>query len=423
MVTDGFRHLIRQRQLARMVGDVERAKRLRNQVNRAAPKLRRQFYQSKIASIEATSSREWWKHMKTLLGNSPGGQNEMLGLANAFTGVDMDTLVNRMNACFVSISENLPKLRATHPIFDIKEPLPVKFTISVSDTKLALDKNKVNKTTGRIPPWALTDCSHLLATPVTALFNSSLREGVLPKLWKTATIIPVSKKHPPVTIENDIRPISLTPIIVKVFELLVLKWVDVCVKPQTDDKQYGGMAGTCTTDALVEMLHKWYESIDVTGNFVRVLFLDYSKAFDLINHDILLNLMTGMEVPAYLVRLMAAFVLDREQRVKIGEAVSNPAYPNGGVPQGTLSMPKHFLVHINDLQTPCPIYKYVDDSTIFEICNQDMVSVIQDSADLVEQWSCNNDMRINTTKTKEMVICFRRDRTFSAIYLNEWKLY
>ena len=54
--------------------------------------------------------------MKTLLGNSPGGQNEVLGLANAITGGDMDTLVNRMNECFVSIREDLPRLRATHPI-------------------------------------------------------------------------------------------------------------------------------------------------------------------------------------------------------------------------------------------------------------------------------------------------------------------
>ena len=307
--------------------------------------------------------------MKTLLGNSPGGQNEMLRLANAFTGGDMDTLVNHMSECFVSISEDLPRLRATHPIFDIKEPLPTKFTISVSATKLALDSIKVNKATGSvgIPPWALKECSHLLAAPVAAIFNSFLREGVLPRLWKTASVIPLSKKHPPVTIENDLRPISLTPIIAKVFESLVLKWVDVYVKQQIDDKQYGGMAGTCTTDALVEMLHKWHESIDVTGIFVRVFFLDCCKSFDLINHDILLNKMVGMEVPAHLVRWMAAFLLDREQRVKIGDAVSKPGYPNGGVPQGTLSGSKHFLVHINDLETSCPIYKYVDDSTIFEI--------------------------------------------------------
>ena len=119
-----------------------------------------------------------------------------------------------------------------------------------------------------------------------------------------------------------------------------------------------------------------------------------------------------MEVPAHLVQRMAAFLLDREQRVNIGDAVSKPGYPNGGVPRGPLSGPKHFLVNINDLQTPCPIFKYVEDSTIFEICNQDMVPVIQDSADVVEQWSCNNGMRINTTKTKEMVICFTRDITF-----------
>jgi len=132
--------------------------------------------------------------------------------------------------------------------------------------------------------------------------------------------------------------------------------------------------------------------------------------------------MTGIEVPAHLDRWMAAFLLDREQRVKIGDAVSKPGYPNGGVPPRDFIRAKTLLVHINDLQTPCPMYKYVDDSTIFEICNQDMVYVSQDSADLVEQWSCNNDMRINTTNTKEMVMCFRRDRTLvdslPYIYMN-----
>ena len=182
------------------------------------------------------------------------------------------------------------------------------------------------------------------------------------------------------------------------------------------------MTGICTAYALVEMLHKLYESTYVTGKFVRVLFIYYSKAFDLINHDILLIKIVGMEVPVHLVRWMAAFLLDREQRVKIGDAVSKPGFPNGGVPQGTLSGPKHVLVHINDLQTSCSVYKYIENSTIFEICNQTMVSVVRDSADIGEQCSCNNDMRINTTKTKEMVICFRKDRIFidslPYIYIN-----
>ena len=108
-------------------------------------------------------------------------------------------------------------------------------------------------------------------------------------MHRSATVIPLSKKHPPGTVENDIRPISLTPIMAKVFESLVLKLVDICVKPQIDDRQFGVMAGTCTTDVLDEMLHKWCEATYVTDNFVRVLFLDYRKAFYLINNDILID--------------------------------------------------------------------------------------------------------------------------------------
>ena len=77
--------------------------------------------------------------------------------------------------------------------------------------------------------------------------------------------------------ENDIRPISLIPILAKVFESLVLKWVDICGKPQIDDRQFGGVAGSCTTDVLVEMLGGMkYEATEVTGKFVRVLFIQES---------------------------------------------------------------------------------------------------------------------------------------------------
>ena len=197
--------------------------------------------------------------------------------------------------------------------------------------------------------------AHLLAAPVTAIFNSSLREGKIPDLWKTATVVPVPKKHPPGSLENYIRPISLTPILAKVFEAIVLNWVDDVITPQLDERQFGGLAGIGTTDALVEMVHTWCEVAE--DAIVRVLIVDYSKAFDHINHEILIAKLCGMCLPAHLVRSMAAFLIDRQQSVRIGDTVSNKGYPNGGVTQGTLSGPKNLLVHINDLQTPCPIFK------------------------------------------------------------------
>ena len=72
-------------------------------------------------------------------------------------------------------------------------------------------------------------------------------------LWKTAHVIPLPKKQPPRSIEKVIRPISLTPIVSKIFESIVMKWVDHILEDKIDDKQFGGEVGTSTTDALVEI--------------------------------------------------------------------------------------------------------------------------------------------------------------------------
>ena len=150
---------------------------------------------------------------------------------------------------------------------------------------------KTGKATGpdNIPAWVLKDHAYTLASPLTAIFNSSLREGVLPQEWKKANVIPLPKANPPMSVEKDIRPISLTPIAAKVFESLVMKWFDGIVRDQIDDKQFGGISGTSTTDALVEMIHRWSEATDKLHTYVRVVMLDFRKAFDLINHRILIN--------------------------------------------------------------------------------------------------------------------------------------
>ncbi len=95
--------------------------------------------------------------------------------------------------------------------------------------------------------------------------------------------------------------------------------------------------------------------------------------------------------------------------LKIDGVYSGYGHPNGGIPQGTVTGSQKFLVHINDLQTSCPLYKYVDDETLFEICSATSVSLLQESVDIVSKWIKQNNMIINASKTKEMVICFCKD--------------
>ena len=224
-----------------------------------------------------------------------------------------------MNDFFVSVSDHLPRLNKSHKVFDVNEELPDQYVISVCTTFKALESVKANKATGpdNIPAWVLRNYANVLAPPLTAMFNNSLREGVLPMEWKMANVIPLPKTSPPVSIEKDIRPISLIPIAAKVFESIIMKWVDETIEGEIDAKQFGGISGTSTTDVLVELVHMWYKATDKLNYYVKVVMLDFSKAFDLINHHLLLDKLQSYGMPAHILRWMATFLLDRAQRVKI----------------------------------------------------------------------------------------------------------
>ena len=301
-------------------------------------------------------------------------------------------------------------------MFDVQDEIPAEYVISVMTTENALQQIKVNKAVGpdNVPSWVLRDNATILAAPLTALFNTSLRDGVIPALWKTAHVIPLPKKQPPRSIEKDIRPISLTPIVSKIFESIVMKWVDHILEDKIDDKQFGGGMGTSTTDALVEMKHHWCDATDRCGTYVRIVLLDFAKAFDLINHEQLLVKLQANDVPPHILRWMGCFLLNRTQQVKIGKTLSSVGYPKGGVSQGTVSGPRNFIMFINDLTTTAPIYKYFDDSTIFDVCQEGDTTQIQESVDMVDIWTNQNDMRLNSEKCKEMIIDFSRNYSLTS---------
>ena len=154
----------------------------------------------------------------------------------------------------------------------------------------ALDVLNPRKACGRdrTPSWLLKEYCDLVAYPITEILNASYAEQRLPTIWKMADVTPLPKKKPVVDIQRELKPISLTPCISKVAEEFAL---DGFVKPAVmnilDDNQYGAVPNSSTTMALISMLHSWSLGTDRNGATVRTLLLDYRKAFDLIDHSIL----------------------------------------------------------------------------------------------------------------------------------------
>ena len=252
----------------------------------------------------------------------------------------------------------------------------------------------------------------LLAAPLCSIMNASLQQSRLPSIWKCAAVTPLTKVKVLHNIKTDLRPISLTPVVSKVNEEFVVQWLWRIVGHKIDPMQFGSVRNSSTTFALVELMHHCFSATDASRHFVHLLLLDYKKAFDLIDHTLLLPKLVALGVPNCLVNWIRAFLTNRQQQVKIGKSLSHWSTTNGGVPQGTKLGPVLFAIMINDLK-PNPgsmMLKYVDDTTVWCSGAETRNTNLQNAASSAERWAKENNMQINPTKTKDMVIDFSKKR-------------
>jgi len=139
----------------------------------------------------------------------------------------------------------------------------------------------------------------LLYLSIAAIFNASVREGYFAPVWKTADIIPVPKVQKPRSIQTDLRPISFLPCLAKIFESIVGEWILTTLEPQFEPNQFGCRRGRSTT--LTAMLHAWQTTLDQCGA-VRAVLVDFKKAFDLVNHNLLLQKLLLSGVSHFLIK-------------------------------------------------------------------------------------------------------------------------
>ena len=324
-VSSSLKTLIRKRQTALHKGDLVEFRYLRNQVNRERKSCRAKYYRLKVEHLKECSSTNWWKEVKKLSGlSNPKTQDHSFRKSlNHLEGTSEMTDVecaNFINAKFVSPMEHFEPLYPGTACLDLvntSDEILLMTEVSTFKKLLALNPAKAQGPDA-VSGWILKENADLLAGPVCDIINSSYQEKRLPSSWKDADIVPVPKQKPIIDVNKHLRPISLTSIISKIAEdHIVETYVKPAVLKKIDQHQYGTIPKSSSTHALISMMHKLYVSTDGNGATNRVVLFDFRKAFDLINHHILLEKLLTYDIPGQVVCWILDFLTFRRQRTKL----------------------------------------------------------------------------------------------------------
>ena len=185
---------------------------------------------------------------------------------------------------------------------------------------------------GDVFPALINRSSHLLAIPLTSIFNSITATASWPLSWKTEYVTPIPKKPHPET-PDDLRNISCTQLVSKAYESFVLEWLNSQVKVRTN--QFGGMKGSGTEHYLIELWQKTLENLEDPRAGVLLTSIDYSKAFNRLDFAACLRALKEKGACRQLINIIASFLSGRTMRVKIGSSLSDAREILGGVPQGS----------------------------------------------------------------------------------------
>ena len=261
----------------------------------------------------------------------------------------------------------------------------------------ALKKLNVKKAAGPdgLPGRLIREFACEFSIPVADIFNSSLKDGIVPQVWKDATIAPIPKETP-ATI-SKLRPISLTSLLAKVCEGFVAKWVLDDISSAIDRNQYGSIKGSSTSHCLIEILDVFYKGTDKGGTVGTLVVTDFSKAFDCIDHTLAIQRLYELGVRSELLPWIINFLTARRQRVQYHSALSEWETLSCGVPQGTKLGPITFLGVINNAsdESLTESFKYVDDLSLGEVRPANQVSQIGSDVQDLGAWAKDHHLKLN----------------------------
>ena len=339
---------------------------------------------------------------------------------------DVAEIANAFNDFFINIADNIkePTEPSSHEKLQdyCKEKIPENVVFDVpmltEDKVLKYLKNlDVRKSTGTddLGPRLLRMSSPIIAESLTYICNLSIKTGSFPERWKEAKVKPLHKGGPS-NDPNNFRPISILPVLSKLFEKHVHDGLINFLESYKllHDTQSGFRRNHSCETALIHMVEKWLKALD-KGELVGVIFVDFRKAFDLVDHSILLKKLEIYKFSQVTLNWFKSYLSDRKQIVSFKNVDSDQETVKCGVPQGSILGPLLFLLFINDLPLHLKVMTdlYADDSTLYEISRskKEIERKLQLAIKDLVKWCKQNGMIINTEKTKVMLVTTRQRRS------------
>lgn len=368
----------------------------------------RQKYISEVENNSSRNIKHFWSYVNNL-SKSNHFPDEMFlydsketttkGICNLFAK-NFDSVYSNNNNVF------------HHEIYTDNE---IDILISQDEISKAIGKlkNKASLGPDGLPALFVKNCSKSILRPLAILLNKSLSCGKMPAIWKKSFITPIFKAGNVHDILNY-RPISIMGSVAKIFDSIMTEKLTSMYVKFIIKEQHGFVKGRSTLTNLI--LYSDYIS-NALSKYKQVdsIYLDFCKAFDSVNHSILIYKLHKFGINGSLLRWIESYLSNRELQVRIKGHVSDPFTAKSGVPQGSNLGPLLFILFINDAADSlknAQILIFADDIKLFSVINSihDQV-LLQKDLDLIINWSKLNKLKLNVEKCK--LLSFGRSRVNS----------
>lgn len=258
----------------------------------------------------------------------------------------------------------------------------------------------------------LNSIKYIILIPLTKLINQCIKYNVFPNILKVSKVIPIHKKGNTDEPANY-RPISIIPVFAKIFEIVLKLQITTYFENSNlfNNSQFGfrkRMSTTLAINTLTNIINGGYEH----GEFLYAVFLDLSKAFDCVSHDILIQKLSYYNFSNNSQKLLTSYLEERTQFVNYHNINSSLINVKFGVPQGSVLGPTLFIIFINDLPDNTGLAQsvlFADDTTLI-YKNRDinvLTSSVRETQSTIHDWFSSNRLMLNESKTDTIIFSLR----------------